>query len=376
MDEFERRLGDLLTAPFKDEEPPASLQGRIMRSAAAARHRRVAAGGVVVAAVAGLGPVAVMQAAPERSPADDPATVTATDLGAVVERGTIVRIPRDLPGRSPFEAMAVNKDGTVLGAPQAGADGNDARSTGIWRAGPAGGRPALVTETAPGTRAYLWAMAAGDAGYLWPDGERLACRGPAGAGPSRTLDAAWGGRDRFFADGPAFVWGRNADALRVATACGGETRTYPVGGTLEGFSFPYAIVRTGAGLRQVDVRDGAARDLVRLAASADPVLAASPRLIAWADGGALRVLDRGTGTSRQAVRALPHAADPAYAGRLTAGDRVVAYTAAHQDEDVAESVVLDVRTGREVRLHGEVRAAGGWLLWREGADYRLARVRS
>ncbi|MFI0410047.1 hypothetical protein [Actinomadura sp. 3N508] len=376
MDEFERTVGKLLTSPFKDEDPPAPLQGRILRRTAAARRRRVAAGGMVAAAVAGLGPVAVMQAVPERAPADDLAPVTATDLGAIVKRGTIVRIPRELPNKSPFEAMALNKDGTVLGVPQAGDGGNDARSTGIWRAGPDGGRPALVAETAPGTRAYLWAMAAGDAGYLWPDGERLSCRGPAGAGPSRTLDAAWGGRDRFFADGPAFVWGRNADVLRVATSCGGETRTYSVGGTLEGFSFPYAIVRAGAGLRQVDVRDGAVRDLVRLGASADPVLAANSRLIAWADGGALTVLDRGAGTSRQAVRTLPHAADPTYSGRITAGDRVVVYTAEHQDEDVAESVLFDVRTGRKVRVGGEAWAAGGWLLWREGADYRLARVRS
>ncbi|TDD25853.1 hypothetical protein E1287_36950 [Actinomadura sp. KC06] len=378
MDELERKLGELLTSPFKDEYPPASLRSEILRRAAA-RRRRVAAGTVALAAVAGITPVAVMQAVPERSPVDDPATVTATsgrtNLNAMVEPGTIVRIPKDLPGKSPFEAMALNKDGTVLGAPQAGDSGNSQQSTGIWRAGPQGGLPALVTETTPGTRAYLWAMAVGDAGYLWPDGERLSCRGPGGQGPTRTLDASWGGRERFLADGPAFVWGRDAGALNVATACDGGTRTHRVGGTLEAFSYPHAIVRAGADLRQVDVRDGAVHNLARLgSSSADLVFAANSHLVAWAGGGALTVLNRETGGSRQILRALPHAADTAYAGRITAGDRIVVYTAAHQDEDEAESVLFDVRTGREARLDGEAWAAGDWLLWREGADYRLARV--
>ncbi|MFI0482274.1 hypothetical protein [Actinomadura sp. 9N215] len=383
MDELERKLEELLTSPFKDEYPPESLRSQILERVAAARRHRVAAGTVTLAAVAALAPIIAMQAVSERSPADEPATVTVTatatsgqtGLGALVDPGTIVRIPRDLPGKSPFEAMALGRDGTVLGAPQIGASGNSQRSTGIWRAGPDGGLPALVAETGPEVRAYLWAMAAGVPGYLWPDGERLSCRGPDGEGPTRTLDEAWGGRDRFFADGPAFVWGRNARALLVATACGGQIRNYPISGTLEALSYPHAIVRSGSDLRSVDVRDGAIRDLRRLESSSDLVFAANPHLVAWAGGGALTVLDRDTGRSRQILHTLPHEADTAYAGRITAGNRIIVYTAAHQDRDEAETVVYDVRTGREARLGGEAWTAGDWLLWRDGADYRLARVR-
>jgi RNA polymerase sigma factor (sigma-70 family) len=63
--------------------------------------------------------------------------------------------------------------------------------------------------------------------------------------------------------------------------------------------------------------------------------------------------------------------------RLTAGNKVLVYSTQPQDgdPDTAKSLVYDLRTATSFRLAGDAYAAGGWFAWRDGASYRLGRVR-
>lgn len=107
-------------------------------------------------------------------------------LDELVDLDAAVRIRRELPEQPPFQVLALGRDGTVLGVPRGGG-GDSILGTGVWRAGPAGGVPELVVDTSPELSYSLWAVALGERGYLWPQGEVLACLGPDGEGPVRTF---------------------------------------------------------------------------------------------------------------------------------------------------------------------------------------------
>jgi hypothetical protein len=90
------------------------------------------------------------------------------------------------------------------------------------------------------------------------------------------------------------------------------------------------------------------------------------------------VFDRATGVTREVTASL--AASFGSAGDrvdLTAGRRLVVYTTRPMEGDPTSSAALvyDVVTGRTVYLASEAYAAGDLLLWREGPDYVVARVR-
>jgi hypothetical protein len=58
---------------------------------------------------------------------------------------------------------------------------------------------------------------------------------------------------------------------------------------------------------------------------------------------------------------------------MTAGDHLVAYTAKTATQGW-RSVLYNTRTGSTVTIPGKAYVAGHYLLWRQGANYRLAQV--
>ena len=77
----------------------------------------------------------------------------------------------------------------------------------------------------------------------------------------------------------------------------------------------------------------------------------------------------------QTLDSVPHGGQEYYRQRLTAGEHVVVCSSEHQDFDDAAAIAYDLRSGERFALPGEAWAAGGWLLWRDGADYLLAPIR-
>ncbi|MFC9977355.1 sigma factor [Spirillospora sp. NPDC127200] len=294
--------------------------------------------------------------------------------GAAAGSDGDVVISRALPGGQRFRAMALGADGSVLGLPvTVDGEGKVIAQRGVWLAGPGTATPRRIQDTPPDSLPYLWAMATGTAGHVWPDGDRLRCLPRGGSGGARTLRAGWDGHDRFHVGPGAIVW-RLADRneLAVSASCEGVVRTVPAKGTLEGFSQPYAYVRSGRTLWQVNV-DGGQRREFRLPDAEPEAFAAGPGAFAWA-GEELGVQPLASGARRQVVRGLPHAGEPAFLARLTVGEHLAVYSAAHQDREQAASLVYDLRDGRRTPVAGEAWAAGPYLLRQEGDAYRLTRA--
>ncbi|MGI5166582.1 sigma factor [Spirillospora sp. CA-253888] len=296
------------------------------------------------------------------------------EAGRAASLGGDVVIPRALPGGQRFRAMALGADGSVLGLPvTVDREGIVIAQRGVWLASPGAATPRRVQDTSPDSLPYLWAMATGAAGHVWPDGDRLRCLPRGGSGGARTLRVGWDGRDLFHVGPETIVW-RLADRkeLAVSASCAGAVRTIPVKGTLEGFSHPYAYVRSGRTLWQVNVGDGQKREF-RLPHAESEAFGAGPSAFAWA-GKELGVQPLGDGARRQAVQGLPHVGDSAFLSRLTVGEHLVVYSTAHQDREQAASLIYDLRNGRRTSVAGEAWAAGPYLLRQEGDAYRLSRA--
>lgn len=386
MDEFERRLVAGLSELFADAQPPASLQERILRGVAVRRRRTAtlaSTAAVLVTATLVAGPVAVVRSQHPTGPAVEPGPqVTASAepdaLDELVDLDAAVRIRRELPEQPPFQVLALGRDGTVLGVPRGGG-GESILGTGVWRAGPAGGVPELVVDTSPELSYSLWAVAVGERGYLWPQGEVLACLGPDGEGPVRTFPEGWGGRSGFSAGGEAFVWTESWRRIVVAERCGGPVRTIPVEGEIETFAYPHAYVlsyvRPGlSALRRVDVRTGQVDELGRLESEVVEV-AATGNMLAWLIGDVVTIADPRTGTPTQTLEGVPHGSDDLFGQRLSAGAHVVVVSVEHQNFDDAIAIAYDLRNGKRYPLPGQAWTAGDWLLWRDGEDYLLAPIR-
>jgi hypothetical protein len=106
--------------------------------------------------------------------------------------------------------------------------------------------------------------------------------------------------------------------------------------------------------------------------------AASPQIIAWLRGPKLMVLDRATGQTRQVTAPLPSSGGSnGDLIDLTVGRRLVVYATRPMDGDprASAALVYDIVTGRSVRLASEAYAAGDRLVWREGTEYVVARMR-
>lgn len=389
MDDLERRIAAELAAADPADQPAPWLGPSIL---ARVRHRRrwraVAAATTAATAVAAIATSAVVllagpaprPAAPAVLPSPGPITPQPTrraDLDDLIDPHTMARVPSWLPDGSRFEVLAVDAAGALVGR----RSNTSAGPEDVWIAGPAQPAPVRVQDTPPDR--YLWIMAVDGDTHVWPDGESLKCADGADRGRVRVLDRRWGGRMSFYADGGAIVWTREDGRVRVAQGCHGRVRKLPANGVLDAVAYPYAFVRDTDGLRQVDVRDGQAQlvpgapPLISSPTAFVPMtLAANATLVAWGEAATVTTLDRVTGARRLYKPDLPLAGNPMYFTGLTAGNRLLAYSMWHQDSGAAYSVVLDPRTGRTAAVHGRVWAAGDWLVWQDGGDYKIARVRA
>ncbi|TDD83031.1 hypothetical protein [Actinomadura rubrisoli] len=419
MNPIEEQLRDAFGAHAETVRPHPGAHAENARRIRRARARRMitlpTAGVALATAAVTLAPVALPGFRD-----DAPVGAAGAFPGALVKQSTIVRIPAGLPGGAAFTADTVGADGTVLGRSA------DSR---VWRAGARGGTPRPLGVRAQG------GLTAGPGHVTWiePGKWELKCRtpdgatrviGPQGATAERPVLASGGAiigsdiMEQPFVTGGCASPGRVMDtrgkgSLGLAVALSYPTafvtdlhsdrvvrevdvrtdkviREHPlpagvkpqaIGGNLQGgsgqviveapASYPFKVrggARKGAST-QKKVRMqvlGPEKAIVEQRWQA----AANDRYFAWAVDGVLRIVDR-EDWKRTITPLRGRTFSPAQAalGRLTAGDRVIAYTAA------GRSVVYDTRTRVAATYQGEVYAAGDWLLWRAGNDYRLARVR-
>ncbi|KAB2348324.1 hypothetical protein [Actinomadura rudentiformis] len=373
MDEFELKVAEHLRTAGGDERPPSGLGARIVSRAGHRRRRRhQLAAAVAVGAGATLAiPVIVISVREQTSPEPNSSVTQAV---TVSPQPAVATISRRLPGGDRFKAMALGPDGTVLGgAVTIDSDGFVDPRPGVWQIKPGGASAEHVSDTPSGSLPFLWLMAVGGSGRVWPERETLKCLPAGKSGRANTLKARWDGREPFFAGKDVIVWSDpDRGELIVANGCEGEPRRLPVKATLEAFAHPYAFVRPGSSglVEQVDVRTGA-KTTIRTDADSSAVFGAGPDTLAWASGDTLTVHTLHSG-ARRTVHGLPYARKAEYGTRITVGDGLVVYSASHQDTDSARSLVYDLRTGKQSMLQGDAWASGDLLLWREADSYRLA----
>jgi hypothetical protein len=392
MDDLERAIADRLRARADATHPPPGLDERIRVGVRVRRRRRrlTELTGVVAAVALVITIPAIVRLDAGRT---RPAAPAAGPAGLAVDR--IVSVPRTLQGGAVFSALALGPDGTIVG--QGVARAGKGRSDGkVWRSGPAGGAPRPVAG-APG----LWAAHTDGRHIVWPQNTddrhdyQLMCAEP-GSTPRQLGDQGVTSTEySFTADAGVVVWNDETEGaphtVWAARSCDERPRQVFQGGSGVAFAYPDVVVvgerRPGVfdgSLRQVDVESGAAVPLrltgspADLAGREDAVFAANGRMLAWADGRAITLVDRRSGAARRLPVRLPHSSGlNGEITRLTAGDGVLVYSTEPQDGDpnTARSVVYDLRTARSYSLTGEAYAAGDRLMWRDGAFYRVGRVR-
>jgi hypothetical protein len=157
------------------------------------------------------------------------------------------------------------------------------------------------------------------------------------------------------------------------------------------------------GLRQVDVESGTVvaqhplPEGVKVRTGGPDgwqvwVAAANRDTFAWVVDDVLRTVSRDTWESSGSMR-VPSALEyergsviiggrtmpsrPRLGGELTAGNRLIVYSAKVELEDEinVRSVIYDPRSGQSFETVGQAYAAGDWLLWQDGDTFRLGRVR-
>ncbi|MFA1548090.1 hypothetical protein [Actinomadura chokoriensis] len=408
MNGIEERLREAFGAGAETVRPHAGAHAENARRLRRARVRRriavpsaVVATAVVATAAAVAAPLA-LSGPPEDAP-DTLGGITGRPPGVPMDASSIVTIPTRLPGGGTFRADAVGADGSVIGrAP----DGR------VWRAGPGGGTPRRLGGRAAGGLA----TGRGFGTWIAPGSNRLNCRVPGGL--TRGIDDQGAMAERPVLAGGGVVIGSDVmDQPFLATGCGaGKTMENPRGsfGYAKALAYPtlFTVDPTDKanGLREVDVRtseitkrhplpggvraqkptgkpSGSMGGLTSVGPdrrpkgvqipvegplSPEPVwqAAATGRYFAWAVDGTVTIFDRKTWTRVLGIhQGRPLTAGQAPAVRLTAGDDVIAYTVA------GLATVWDTRSVRLATWRGEVLAAGGWLLWRDGSVYRLGRTR-
>ncbi|MGI5321667.1 hypothetical protein [Actinomadura nitritigenes] len=398
MNGIEERLRDAFGARAETVRPHPGAHAENARRLRRSRTRRRAAAS---AAVLGTAAAVAVPAALAGAHGGDGrhAAAGVRSPGNLVKASTIVTIPATVAGGAAFTPDALGADGSVVGRT------SDGR---VYTAGPKGGRPKPLGVRAEG------GLAAGRGFVTWiaPGSWKLSCRtaggrtgviGPQGATPA----------DPVLTGGGAVVGDDPMNQPFVATGCGDTGRTVDnhgkgVLGRAVAFAYPTLFVADTSNddvLREIDVRTDAIVREHPLPPGVRPLkltgkpdrggvrravpgtgpdqrwqAAANKDYFASLVDGTLRIVARdGWKTAAALNRFGPSHKGADADARLSVGDRVIAYTAG------GESNVIDTRTLAKggahpsaigmVLLRGPVLAAGGWLLWRDGAGYRLGRVR-
>ncbi|AQZ69828.1 unnamed protein product [[Actinomadura] parvosata subsp. kistnae] len=404
MDDLESRLGTLLGEPGR-ADPPPGLAGRIHRSVAVRRRKRRAAwlaalacqAAVLVAAPlmlrGGSGDFAATVApsptvtrtvtvSPGPPPADRPTptrTITpspgsgrneafAERLRRLVAVTGMVEVGGRTGAGEPFTPAALGSDGTVLGLTPGGA---------VAETSATGGAPEAAGFSARS------GLGAAEGLRTWTENGEQRCR--AADGSIRTISPQ--GTDPeapVWVDGGAIAGNDPMLQPWVAVGCAEPGRTVtngrPATGTAVAFSYPYLFVVEPADdrkLRLVDVRTMrvAAEHPLPAGVRAQTMgrraqrwqAAATDTAFVWVTGKTLHSVPRDSWGPERTSGAVP-APGKGEQARMTAGDRLVAYTTG------GASIVHDPVTGVTLKQPGLVLAAGPWLLWEEGGAYRLARV--
>jgi hypothetical protein len=392
MDDVESRLGDVLGDPGRTV-PPADLADRVLRGVAVRRRRRRA---LAFAAAACAVALAVAVPVAWRPVGGEGQTVanSVTGLGDLVDLPGSVALAVEAPNSGDFFPEALGEDGSVLGRSSKGKD--------LWESGPEGGPLRPLDAVSGGT------PATGPGVRVWPGTNIVAplyCRDRNGTTPVMPENMVG---TSLWVSGGMIVGSDTTLRPWAAKGCTKGAAVSGVSGEAVAFSYPDLFVVDpfkANGLRQVDVESGALvaeRPLpegVNVRTDADrPQLwlgAANRDTFAWVVDGVLRTANRADWRVTEGPR-LPPAEEinvgggrqlpdgrtfdtiyPHLYARLTAGDRLIVYsTIGTLGEGPGwQSVVYDPRSGQSFAFKGLAYAAGDWLLWNDGASYRLARVR-
>ncbi|MBT2229242.1 hypothetical protein [Nonomuraea sp. NEAU-A123] len=386
MDDVESRLRDVLGDPGRTV-PPGDLADRVHRGVAVRRRRRRA---LALAAAACAVALAVAVPVAWRQVGGQGTTVanSVNGFGDLVDIPGSVAFAGETSDGGDFFPEAVGEDGSVLG--RAG--------KGLWETGPEGAGPLRPLNAVSGA-----APAIGPGVRVWPGTNFVAplyCRDQNGT--TTVMENMVG--TPLWVSGGTIVGSDTTLRPWTAKGCAKGAAVPGASGEAVAFSYPDLFVVDpfkADGLRQVDVESGALvaeRPLpegVNVRTGADRwqlwLGAANRDTFAWVVDGVLRTADRADWRVTEGPRVPPaeemdwsgrvQLADgrslntyPHLSGRLTAGDRLIVYTAG-KIPGGWRSLVYDPRSGQSFEFQGVAYAAGDWLLWNDGASYRLARVR-
>lgn len=400
MNGIEKRLRDAFGAQAETVRTHDGVHAENARRIRRARTRRLITGPAVVMATA-----AAVVAAPLTLPRvldGGPDTLggdTVAIPGDLVDESTIVTIPGKLPGGATFRPDALGTDGSVVGRTP------DHR---VFKAGPEDGRLRSL-----GVRAQA-GLATGPGFVTWiPVGEEweLKCRTPDGR--VRQIGHQGTTPDQpVLTGGGVIIASDPMDQPWSTTGCGEtgesiENFGYGTLGLAKAFSYPTLFVvepHDDRVLREIDVRTDRVVKEHPMPAGVRPLeslpdlserriengqvtqqfkpeeqpsqppqpwlAAANDRYFAWAVAGRLSIADRKNWKDGHEIGRVPRITERQHAAaRLTAGDRLIAYSTP------GGSLIHDPREKLTGVWKGEVLAAGDWLLWRDGSDYRIGRVR-
>ncbi|MFG1685887.1 hypothetical protein ACGFNP_37385 [Nonomuraea sp. NPDC049269] len=389
MDEVESRLGAVLGDPGRTV-PPADLAERVHRGVAVRRRRRRALAFAAAACAVALA-AAVPVAWREIGGQGQTVANSVNGLGDLVDLPGSAALPAKTTEGAEFFPESLGEDGSVLGRSRKK----------LWEWGPEGG-PLRPLGAASGAT-----PATGPSVRVWPGTNivtPLYCRDRNGTTPVMPENMVG---TSLWVSGGTIVGSDTTLRPWAAKGCTKGAAVPGAAGEAVAFSYPDLFVADPSkanGLRQVDVESGALvaeRPLpegVNVRTSADRsqlwLGAANRDTFAWVVDGVLRTADRADWRVTEGPRVPPageiivgggtqladgrtfNAQYPRLYARLTAGDRLIAYSGLTPGEGASwQSLVYDPRSGQSFAFKGLAYAAGDWLLWNDGASYRLARVR-
>ncbi|HEX6685433.1 MAG TPA: hypothetical protein VF062_21790 [Candidatus Limnocylindrales bacterium] len=363
-------LAALALAAIRDDPGPVSraqpsATASPPRSGAASPPRSGAASPPEPGAASPQAPAAgVQSAAPEA-------------LNRLVDRSRAVVFPMRQPDGLYFRAEALSPNGIAVGRTGLDYDPYRASDGLVWAVGPHTGRRVALNRPPAW---YPWGHAAGTDVAAWAEdsGDRfeLFCADPAAPEPSARQVSRTGVAKLerpVHAGGDAVVWTDESGSAHWVRGCGGTPRALPIWDVL-GLAYPEVFYTDSGRLRSWNLESGQSSDVDGWPGGGREAVpfAAGGSWIVWVDGSTLTVNDRRAGTRRTVpLSGLPHFA-LARPGRLTLGDRLVAYAFREFESSREAGFVYDLASATLTVTATETFAARDRLLWREGTDYLVA----